>query len=69
MIDRFDLGIEPFDLYPVEEHSYWPQMRDACLQYDQTLRFLNIPPPFGSGSVWQPLGMPSGKSSVSFFLP
>ncbi len=43
MIYRFDLGVVSIDLFPVTEYSHFPQMRQAYLQYDQTLQFLGIP--------------------------
>ncbi len=43
MLYRFDLGVVEIDLYPVDEYSYFPEMRQAYLQYDQTLSFLGIP--------------------------
>ncbi len=43
MLYRFDLGIAPIDLYPVQEHSYLPALRALYEAYDKTLSFLGLP--------------------------
>lgn len=43
MAYRFDLGVVQMDMFPIEEHSYFPALRELCQKYDQTLTLWGLP--------------------------
>lgn len=43
MIYRFDLGVVQMDMYPITEYSYFPDLREVYLEYDETLTLFGIP--------------------------
>ena len=43
MLYRIDIGVIQMEMYPIEEHSYFPELRKAYEHYDQTLTFLGVP--------------------------
>ena len=43
MIYRFDLGVVQMDMYPIEEYSYFPALREVYTSYDETLTLFSIP--------------------------
>ncbi|MDD3213997.1 MAG: DUF6020 family protein [Eubacteriales bacterium] len=40
---NFDLGVIQIDIFTIEEHSYFPELRKLYSDYDQTMTFLGIP--------------------------
>jgi len=43
MIYRFDLGVVQMHMYPITEYSYFPDLREVYLEYDETLTLFGIP--------------------------
>ena len=43
MLYRFDMGIAQIELYPIEEHSYFPALRTLYQGYEQTLTLFGLP--------------------------
>lgn len=43
MLYNFDMTVHQIEFFPIEQHSFFPKLRDAYLAYDETLSFLGIP--------------------------
>lgn len=43
MLYNFDMTVHQIDWFPIEQHSYFPELRKLFVEYDETLTFAGIP--------------------------
>lgn len=43
MLYNFDMTVHQIEFFPIEQFSFFPEMRKAYMEYDETLTFMGIP--------------------------
>lgn len=43
MLYNFDMTVHQIDFFPIEQYSFYPELRKVYMEYDETLSFMGIP--------------------------